>query len=186
MLDHPDKTVFTRISADSGDIPAIDIRRYAPGDGNRALSVMKRVYIDELGWRSAFLRESVKSLKGMLQTHDPARELFLLAEADVVPVGVMFLKRKSERTAFLRWLTITRDARNRGLGKALLECAVGFSRDVGYDAIDLVTVDRLEQAREFYRRQGFIETARRRDTVWEMDMELCFLTRDLRGEPGPY
>jgi len=147
--------------------------------------VMKRVYIDELGWRNAFLREAVKSLRNMLLTHDPARELFLLAETEQAPVGVMFLKRKSKSIAFLRWLTVTRDVRNRGLGKTLLECAVGFSRNAGYDSVELVTVDRLEHALEFYRRQGFAETARRKDTVWEMDMELCFLTRDLGRKHGP-
>ncbi|MBN1881165.1 MAG: GNAT family N-acetyltransferase [Deltaproteobacteria bacterium] len=146
---------------------------------------MKRVYIDEFGWQYAFLRGAVKTLRDMLLTYDPKRELFLLAETDIGPVGVMFLKRKSDRIAFLRWLTVTREVRNRGLGKALIECAVGFSRHAGYDSLDLVTVDRLTHAREFYRHQGFIETDRRRDTVWEMDMELCFFTRDLREEAKP-
>jgi len=185
MISHRDKTLFPEIPATPDENTVIRIRRYTPGDGNRALSVMKRVYIDELGWRNVFLREAVTALKNMLQSHDPRFELFLLAEAERTPVGVMFLKRKSGRTAFLRWLTVTRDARNRGLGKTLLECAVDFSRNAGYDSMDLVTVDRLEHALEFYRRQGFIESARRKDMVWEMDVELCFLTKDLRERPVP-
>lgn len=184
MLHRPNRVVFLKIPAESGDIPAIGIRRYASGDGNQALSVMKRVYIDELGWRNTFLRESVTALKDMLLTHDSKRELFLLAESEQTPVGVMFLKRKSARVSFLRWLTVTREVRNRGLGKALLECAVEFSRDAGYDSMQLVTVDSLKHAQEFYRRQGFVETGRRRETVWEMDMVLCFLTRDLGHTPG--
>ena len=185
MLHRPDIEFFPSIPEEPGNIPAIGIRKFSPGDGNRALSVMKRVYIDELGWRNVFLREAVKALKDMLLTHDPKCELFLLAESKKTPVGVMFLKKKSERVAFLRWLTVTHEARNRGLGKALLQCAVGFSRNVGYDFIELVTVDTLEQAREFYRRQGFIETGRRRDTVWDMDVELCFFTRNLGRPQAP-
>jgi len=179
MLNHPDNTPFFEIPVVFGDNPEVRIRRYSPGDGNRALTVMKRVYIDELGWRHAFLREAVKALRDMLLTHDPKRELFLLAEADKKPVGVMFLKKKSERVSFLRWLTVTENVRNRSLGKKFLECAVDFSRNAGYETMELVTVDRLERAREFYRRQGFVETARKRDTVWEMSVELCFFSRDL-------
>ena len=183
MLYRPNSAVLLKIPAGPGNIPAIGIRRYAPGDGNRALSVMKRVYIDEMGWRNTFLREAVTALKDMLLTHDSKRELFLLAESEQAPVGVMFLKRKSARVAFLRWLTVTREVRNRGLGKALLECAVDFSRNAGYDSMQLVTVDSLQYAQEFYRRQGFTETGRRRETVWEMDMVLCFLTRNLGHTP---
>jgi hypothetical protein len=51
--------------------------------------------------------------------------------------------------------------------------------------MELVTVDRLEHAREFYRRRGFVETARRRDTVWEMSVELCFYCKDLGRRPSP-
>jgi GNAT superfamily N-acetyltransferase len=60
-----------------------------------------------------------------------------------------------ERVAQLRWFLVDASARGRGLGRRLLDAAVAFSREAGYERVMLWTVAGLDAALHLYRAAGF-------------------------------
>jgi GNAT superfamily N-acetyltransferase len=61
-------------------------------------------------------------------------------------------------TAQLRWFLVQPEARGQGLGRLLLEEAIAFSREHGYQRVILWTVSRLEAATRLYHAAGFEKT----------------------------
>ena len=61
----------------------------------------------------------------------------------------------SEAGAHLRWFILDDDARGTGLGAALLDEAVAFSRESGFESLYLWTFEGLHTARRLYEARGF-------------------------------
>jgi GNAT superfamily N-acetyltransferase len=79
----------------------------------------------------------------------------------------------------LRWFLVTPEARGTGLGKRLLDAALGYARERGFRRIYLWTFANLDGALRLYERAGFTVTDRKTDFVWgaertelRMDLEL--------------
>lgn len=64
-------------------------------------------------------------------------------------------RRASEAGAHLRWFILDDDARGTGLGAALLDEAVAFSRESGFESLYLWTFEGLHAARRLYEARGF-------------------------------
>lgn len=64
-------------------------------------------------------------------------------------------RRASEAGAHLRWFILDDDARGAGLGAALLDEAVAFSRESGFESLYLWTFEGLHAARRLYEARGF-------------------------------
>jgi GNAT superfamily N-acetyltransferase len=75
-----------------------------------------------------------------------------------------------ERTAQLRWLLVHPAARGTGLGRRLLDAAVVFSQDAGYERIILWTLSGLEAALQLYRRAGFVRVETAPARRWGVDV----------------
>jgi GNAT superfamily N-acetyltransferase len=69
-------------------------------------------------------------------------------------------------TAQLRWFLVQPEVRGQGLGRLLLEEAIAFSRQAGYQRIILWTVGRLEAATRLYRAAGFEKSQEIRAKRW--------------------
>jgi GNAT superfamily N-acetyltransferase len=75
-------------------------------------------------------------------------------------VGVRQLKKDvSGRVCELKRMYIRAAFRGKGYGKDLLEAAENLAKSLGYTAMWLDTLDRLEAAVALYRQSGFEETA---------------------------
>ncbi len=157
----------------------IILRPFGGGDSNRVIDLMREVYIGEMGWHISFLKDAVRTLKEMLITWDPKQDLFVLAEFEDVLVGLLYMISQSDGRSLIRWLTVKKGYRRIGIGNKLIEMAVDFARKKGYRKIVLVTVDELKRAREFYIRAGFLETGRKTDLLWDMNLTLCFMEMKL-------
>ncbi len=159
------KTIGTRLNEKS-----VTIRPYRTGDARGVIGIMRGVFIDEYGWTTAFLREAVRTLRKMLMTMIPSRELFLVCKSREGLCGVMFLKEAEEDTAFIRWLVVKRGYRRYGIGRKMLDMALEFSREVGYCKVKLITVGVLHEAMDLYRSVGFVEVDQKETVLWNMEM----------------
>ncbi|MEM8770738.1 MAG: GNAT family N-acetyltransferase [Pseudomonadota bacterium] len=66
----------------------------------------------------------------------------------------------------LRWIVADPAWRGRGLGKRLIEAAIGYARERGCDEAYLETTDGLDASMAIYRKLGFVETERVIETMW--------------------
>jgi ribosomal protein S18 acetylase RimI-like enzyme len=162
-------------------IPGTDLvlRPARGGDANRILTLMREVFIDEMGWDRAFLVDSAHTLVQLFSAGDGAGDLFLVCLSGKKIVGLVVLRDAGEGTGFIRWLVVHRSARGIGLGRLLLERALAFAEESGFGRVRLVTVRDLSLALDFYRGVGFREVARKPGVLWRMPHELCFMELDI-------
>jgi len=148
-------TRVERLLGDEATSAAIQVRRHRPGDIGWVIGTHARVYAEEYGWDASFEALMVEIMMPFLRRHDPAREACWIAELDGAPVGCIALVRQSARVAKLRVFLVTRAARGRGVGKALIDECLRFSQAAGYRKVVLWTQKGLDAARHRYEATGF-------------------------------
>lgn len=159
------------------------IRPLGPGDGGWVVESHGRLYAAEYGWNAEFEALVAEIVAGFLRAHDPAREGGWIAERDGVPVGSVFVVRQDARTARLRLLLVEPGARGLGIGKRLVEHAMGFARGAGYARMTLWTNDVLVAARRIYEAAGFTCTGREPHRSFGKDLVAETWERDLGERP---
>lgn len=75
-------------------------------------------------------------------------------------IGTVAVKREDERTAFLRRIFVHKGYRGKKYGKKLLERAIGFCSEVGYQEIIFKTTSTMKSAIGLCVKQGFVERAK--------------------------
>lgn len=116
------------------------------------------------------IREYVASLPFELDFQDLDRELdelaveygapggaSVLALLDGTAVGCVGVRRFDDHAGELKRMYVRPEGRHLGLGRALLEAAVGAARAIGYDRLRLDTSAELEAANRLYAEAGFVE-----------------------------
>lgn len=134
------------------------IREHRIGDIGWAIEQHGKIYHKEFGWNEEF-EALVATLFAQFATqHDPAKERCWIAENNSERIGCVFVViRKGEPdTAQLRCLLVDPRSRGLGVGRALVEKCIYFSRQVGYKRLILWTNDVLTSARHIYETTGFV------------------------------
>lgn len=136
------------------------------------------VIAKEFGWDGSF-ETTIAEILGTFGRH-PGREVGWIAERAGEILGSVFVMPEDERTARLRVLYVEPAARGLGLGKQLVDLAVGFARQAGYVKLVLWTHEFQTAARKIYADVGF-NLAHREKTVsfgvevvsetWEMALK---------------
>ncbi len=134
------------------------LRPWASGDLGWAIERHGELYAAEYGWDRSF-EALVAQLFGAFaaEAGRDARRQCWIAELDGARAGCAFVVPRAEdtRLAQLRCLLVEPFARGHGVGRCLVEQAVGFARQAGYRGIMLWTNDVLAAARRLYQRAGF-------------------------------
>ena len=140
-------------------VAAYTIRDHQPGDLGLVIHHQAALYHREYGWDITFEALLAEISAGFIRHFKPEREACWVAERDGEMLGSVMIVEADENTAKLRMLFVAEAARGLGIGGALVDRAIAFSRDKGYDGITLWTNDVLVAARAIYRKRGFVKTA---------------------------
>jgi GNAT superfamily N-acetyltransferase len=85
--------------------------------------------------------------------------------------GAIGITAASKQVALLRWFLLDASMRGRGLGRTLLDRALAFARESGYERIALETFSELEAAAALYRAAGFQRTDAWRTQLWGRELQ---------------
>lgn len=93
-------------------------------------------------------------------------------------VGTVAIKKESGRVALLRRLFVAPTHRNLKIGKRLIDRALEFCREVGYEEVVFKTTSRMSGAIDLCRKNGFAQRAH----IVLGPVELIKLSLNLRDE----
>lgn len=149
---------------------AVTIRNeLRPGDIGSIVLLHGRLYAREYGFDETFEAYVAGPLSEFVLSRDPGSRIWL-AERDGVLVGCIAIVAVSAKEAQLRWFVVVPEARGVGLGKQLLDEAICFSRECGYDSVMLWTVSALAVAARLYRAAGFVKVEEHPVHRWGVDV----------------
>jgi GNAT superfamily N-acetyltransferase len=137
-----------------------------PGDLAAILRLHGLLYDREYGFDVRFEAHVAEPLGRVVQRGLTNRERIWLVEDDGALTATIAIVEESTGTAQLRWFPVAPEARGKGLGTRLLEQAIGFSREAGYEKIILWTVSALTDAARLYRAAGFKRTESQPGEPW--------------------
>jgi len=136
-----------------------------PGDIGELIHMHGELYAQEHGYSLAFEAYVAKTFSGYAWPLSD-RERLWLVEGEGTLRGSIAIVKATEREAQLRWLLLRPRLRGYGLGKALVEEAVAFSRASGYASVLLWTEGSLVTATSLYRAAGFTLTEASTSNLW--------------------
>jgi GNAT superfamily N-acetyltransferase len=91
--------------------------------------------------------------------YGPPHGAMLLARDGDAVVGCVGLRELESDIAEMKRMFVPPEYRGRGIGRGLLETFIAKARELGYKAVRLDTVQRLDAAAAMYRRHGFVPIA---------------------------
>lgn len=150
----------------SDEVSHAVIREFRDDDMDYVLNRHKTLYAEEYGLSPLFAGNVEKMIPGFFQHCDRSCECMWIAEADGKPVGSIAIVDAGQSTAQLRYFLLEPAARGMGLGKRLIDCALEFAKNVGYQHVFLETISALKTARGIYRNRGFRMTEVHENPEW--------------------
>ncbi|HCL79238.1 MAG TPA: GNAT family N-acetyltransferase [Synergistaceae bacterium] len=142
----------------------IVIREYEPGDASLVSHLHMRLYGRTYGFRGIFEHYVMAGMAGFLR--DPSGGQLWVALRDGVVVGAIAIVKSGEGSAQLRWFIVDETVQGRGLGRRLLDRAMAFCQERGYDKVTLWTAEVLHAARHLYEEYGFVPVERKANDEW--------------------
>ena len=88
----------------------------------------------------------------------------LIAESQVI--GTVALKKIDDSTVELKALYLSNDFRGIGLGRRLMETAISFAKEKGFERVVLDSMSKYKDALRLYVNFGFMETERYNDNQY--------------------
>jgi putative acetyltransferase len=153
---------YRDIAGSRDGLPRADMTEPAPAHATDAdlpeIRSLLREYAESLPFSLDFQEfdHEVAELPG---EYAPPHGALLLVRAAGAPVGCVALRPLSGDVCELKRLYVRPGGRGGGLGRRLVEAAVGEARRLGYRRIRLDTVPGMEAAQALYERLGFREIA---------------------------
>ncbi|MEP7270287.1 MAG: GNAT family N-acetyltransferase [Acidobacteriota bacterium] len=141
-----------------------------PGDIGYLTFLHGRLYAAEFGWDYTFEAYVAGPLSEFAKSRGE-REQIWIVERDGLVSGSIAIVAASEDEAQLRWLLLHPDLRGKGLARILMEEALAFCREHGYQRVFLWTESRLVNAAALYRIFGFQLTYEKKHELWGDQVE---------------
>ncbi|MBU1862793.1 MAG: GNAT family N-acetyltransferase [Candidatus Omnitrophica bacterium] len=136
----------------------MNVRKIKPGEYREAhdliVSIMKNEFSEDL---NAYPLQDVDDISA---SYGNLGEAFFILAANGKVVGTVGVKREDERTALLRRIFVNADYRRKQCGSKLMDRAIEFCREVGYQEIIFKTTSRMQGAIKLCQHKGFTERAK--------------------------
>jgi len=131
---------------------------YYPGAVGKITELHAVYYYENWGFDITFETQVGSELSDFLRDFNAERDGFWVATVDGRFAGAVAVdgRLESREGARLRWFIVEPSFQGRGIGKALLQTAIRFSRQTGQQSIFLWTFKGLEAAKRLYEAEGFV------------------------------
>ena len=101
-----------------------------------------------------------QDLEDISRSYGQLGEAFFVASINGKIVGTVAIKQEDKRTALLRRLFVDSKYRREKIGSQLVERAIQFCREVGYEELIFKTTSRMADAIKLMRKRGFQSRAK--------------------------
>jgi len=149
---------------------SISIRSFTPCDIESVISRHKTLYQTESSLSFAFCEYVDESIHQFAHNFDVEKECMLILECNGSPAGCVAIAKADEKTAQFRYYLLEPDMRGRGLGHKLIDMALNFCRQKGYQHVFLLTISAQKAARHLYKSKGFEITKTHKNPEWGKDV----------------
>ena len=141
----------------------VHIRTYVPGDASYVSYMHMKYYGEYYSFKPVFEYYVIKGITEFL--HNPSGSNLWMAEAEGRAVGSIAIV-KTQEAAQLRWFLVDKEYQGIGIGRKLMNTALNFCKDQGYNRVFLWTGSILKVARYLYKDFGFSLTEENTNTDW--------------------
>ena len=146
--------------------PDITIRHtLRPGDIGYVTYLHGTLYAAECGWDHTFEAYVAGPLAEFATGHRD-RDRIWIVEAEGKVAGSIAIVEASPEEAQLRWFLLQPALRGKGIGKFLMNEAIGFCKEHHYSRIFLLTEISLTAAARLYESAGFQLTEQTTSKLW--------------------
>lgn len=128
------------------------IRPFTPADQDAVRALVLAGLQDHWGTLDPTLNPDLNDIAGW---YGPLDGRTIVAEIDGEIVGTGTMHRVDDQTAVLARMSVSRDRRGQGLGKALVRALVEMAREQGYGRLICETTDTWQDAINLYLATGF-------------------------------
>jgi GNAT superfamily N-acetyltransferase len=156
----------------------ITIRRSVPGDDAEVVDLISTIMDSEFhDAKHAYPIEDVECIE---KAYGGIGEAFFVAmdNKSHKVVGTVAIKKEDDRVALLRRLFVAPTHRNLKIGKRLIDRALEFCREVGYEEVVFKTTSKMSGAIDLCCKNGFVQRAH----IVLGPIELIKLSLSLRKE----
>lgn len=139
-----------------------------PGAQQRIVAMHDAHYGRHWGFGAAFTAKNLAELSAFLGAYDPELDGLWTLHADGAIEGSIAIhgSRAESGAAELRWFLVGEALRGQGAGSRLLDEALTFCRQRGFDRVHLWTFAGLDEARRLYEKAGFVLVEEWLGTRW--------------------
>jgi len=137
-----------------------------PGELDSLVRLHGTLYTREYGFDETFETYVADGLAEFARSPRPDKNRVWLAEEGDRIVGSIAIVAGAGQEAQLRWFLVDRDHRGLGLGTELMDKALMFCREHGFETVFLWTTSELSAARRIYMRFGFRKIEEKTHAIW--------------------
>jgi DNA-binding MarR family transcriptional regulator/GNAT superfamily N-acetyltransferase len=141
-------------------------RQLLPGDAGYLIYLHGALYAKEAGFNLAFETSVCKAFYEFLEAYNAAKDQVFLALHGTQIIGSIVVSAFSRYVVQIRWYLVHPDFRGMGLGKKLLNEALDFCREKGFQKVYLMTTSKQETANILFKRTGFRKTGEKQLSMY--------------------
>ncbi len=142
------------------------IRSHQPGDMGFVAYRHGVLYEREDGFDTSFDAYVIGGLNQFTRQYDPEKDHLWVAQYEGRLVGSIAIVNADHGEAQLRWFLVEIEIRSLGVGRQLMETAMEFCVQKGYQRVFLWTLSHLAAARSIYERFSFRLTETKTHPIW--------------------